>query len=280
MTISDALVVGEEVLQPVDGFQVQVVGGLVQEQGLGVAEQGLGQQHAHLLAALQLAHGALVQVLGHAQAVQQDGRVALGGVAVLVRHDPFQFAQAHAVGVGHLGLGVDPVPLLQGLPQGLVAHDHGVHHPERVEGELVLGQHAHLPGALDGAGGGLLLPGEQLHEGGLAAAVGAGEAVAAPGQKVVVTSSNRILAPKRIVTFCTASIQAPRTLHCIGFLGKIETGASCRRRPRPPAPGRPGAAGPGPAGWPSACPPAAPRRTGRGLGAGSSRSPPGGRGPG
>jgi hypothetical protein len=213
-----ALVAGQEVLQPVDGFQVQVVGGLVQEQGLGIAEQGLGQQHTHLLAALELAHGTLVQVFGNAQAGEQDGRVAFGGVAVLVRHDALQLAQAHPVRVGDVRLGVDQVPLLEGRPQALVAHDDGVHHPERVEGELVLGQHAHLPGLLDGAGLDLLLAGEQLDEGGLAAAVGAGEAVPAPRHE----GGGHILEQDpgakahRHVLHCQHSCPR-RTLHCIGF---------------------------------------------------------------
>ena len=43
-----ALEVQQKVLQPVDGVDVQVVGGLVQQQDVRVAEQRLGQQHLHL----------------------------------------------------------------------------------------------------------------------------------------------------------------------------------------------------------------------------------------
>ena len=67
----------------------------------GLAEQRLRQQHAHLLAALQLAHLALVQRLGNVEAVEQDRGVALGGVAVLFADDAFELAQPHAVFVGH-----------------------------------------------------------------------------------------------------------------------------------------------------------------------------------
>ena len=115
-----AIVAHQEILQPVDGVEIEVVGGLVQEQGLGVAKEGLGQQHANLLPALQLAHVALVERLGQVQAVQQHGGVALGGVAVLVAYDAFELAQAHAVFVGQLGLLVDAVALFHGGPQGLL----------------------------------------------------------------------------------------------------------------------------------------------------------------
>ena len=178
-----AVVAGEEVLQPVDGVEIEVVGGLVEEQGFGLAEEGLGEQDADLLAALQLAHFALVQGLGDVEAVEQDGGVGLGGVAVLVADDAFELAEAHAVVVGHLGLLVDAVALFQGRPERLVAHDDGVDDAIGVEGELILAQDAELARADDGAFLGVELAGEDLHEGGFAGAVGAGEAVAAAGDE-------------------------------------------------------------------------------------------------
>jgi hypothetical protein len=39
-------------------------------------------------------------VFGNVEAVEQDGGVGFGGVAVLVADDAFELAQAHAVGVG------------------------------------------------------------------------------------------------------------------------------------------------------------------------------------
>ena len=175
-----ALVPDEELLQPVDGVEIQVVGGLVQQQAAGVAEEGLGEQHADLLAALQLAHLAVMQFLGDTQAGQQHGRIALGGVAILVGHDALQFGHPHAVLVGHLRLVVDGVPLLQGLPEACIAHDHRVDDPEFVEGELVLAQDAHFAGADHIAHLLLELAREDLHERGLARAVGSRETVASP----------------------------------------------------------------------------------------------------
>ena len=104
---------------------------------------------------------------------------ALGGVAVLVADDALELAQAHAVLVGHLGLLVDAVALFERGPQRLVAHDDGVDDAIVVEGELVLAQHAEFSRAHHRCPSGLELAGEDLHEGGLAGAVGAGEPVAA-----------------------------------------------------------------------------------------------------
>ena len=71
------------------------------------AEERLREQHAHFLAALQFAHFALDAGLGNVQAVEQNGGVAFGGVAVVLGDDAFQFAEPHAVFIGHVGLGVD-----------------------------------------------------------------------------------------------------------------------------------------------------------------------------
>ena len=143
-----------------------------------MSEQGLRQQHADFLSALQLAHLAGVHLVGNVEALQQDGGVALGGVAVFFADDAFEFAQLHAVGVGDLRLLVDGVALLHGRPQPLVAHDDGVDHGVGVEGELVLAQHAELARADDRALLRVEFAAEQLHEGGFAGAVGPGQAIA------------------------------------------------------------------------------------------------------
>ena len=70
-----ALEAGEEILEPVDGVEIEVVGGLVEQQGLGLAEEGLGEQNADFLAALQLAHLALVKFVRDIEALEEDGGV-------------------------------------------------------------------------------------------------------------------------------------------------------------------------------------------------------------
>ncbi len=60
----------------------------------GVAEEGLGEEHADLLAALELGHLALVELVGDVEALEQDGGVGLGLVAVLFADDAFELAEA------------------------------------------------------------------------------------------------------------------------------------------------------------------------------------------
>ncbi len=125
----------------------------------------------------------MMELVGDIEALQQDRRVALRFVAVLFADDALELAEAHAVGVGHLGLGVEKVALFERGPQAMVAHDHRVDDAQLVVGELILLEDAELLRADDAALLRRLLAGEQLHEGGLARAVGAGQAVAAAGQE-------------------------------------------------------------------------------------------------
>ena len=54
-----AVVVSDKAAQPLDAFEVQVVGGLVQKQQVGVAQEELGERDAHLPAARELGARAL-----------------------------------------------------------------------------------------------------------------------------------------------------------------------------------------------------------------------------
>src|SRR5687767_13763263 len=178
-----AVVAGQEFDQPVNGVEVEMVRRLVEQQRLWMTEQRLRQQHADLLAALQLRHRPLVQCVRDVQALEQDGRVALGRVAVLFPDDAFQLAEAHAVVIGHLGPGVQQLALLQGRPEPPVAHDYRIDDAARVEGELILAEDADLLWTADRAALRRQLTGHQLHEGRLAGAIRPRQAVAPPGDE-------------------------------------------------------------------------------------------------
>ena len=79
-----AIVVGDKAAQPLDAFEVQVVGGLVQQQQVGVTQEELCQRNTHLPAAGEL--GARAFKVGdlEAQAGQDFAGVALELVAAQV----------------------------------------------------------------------------------------------------------------------------------------------------------------------------------------------------
>ena len=94
-----ALEVDEQIFQPADGVQVQVVGGLIEQQHIGPGHQRLGQGHALFGAAREVAHaGVGVQV----QALQGFFH-ALLPVPGVGRFDlGLQGVQVHAIGVGQV----------------------------------------------------------------------------------------------------------------------------------------------------------------------------------
>ncbi len=176
----------EVVLEPVHGVHVEVVGGLVEQQDVGLAEERLGQQRAHLLAAGELLHALVVQRLVDAQAGEQRADLGLRLVAVEIGEGRLELGGAVAVGFGEVGLGVDRLARLEHLEQLGVALHHGVDGRALIVGELVLLQRrqAQPGGDVHVAVRGLEIAAEHLEQRRLAGAVGADQAVAMAGQEL------------------------------------------------------------------------------------------------
>ena len=141
------------VLEPHHGVEVKVVGGLVEQQVVGVAEQRLCQHHAHLLLCRNVAHHHVVEFLLDAKARKQGCGIRLGIPAVHLGKLLFEFGGTHAVLLGHLGLFVDGILLLHDVVEHGVAAQHGVEYRVLVILVVILLQHAqalagsHLVGA-------------------------------------------------------------------------------------------------------------------------------------
>jgi len=174
----DAVIVIQEPLQPVDRVEVEVVGRLIEQQCEGMSEQGLRQQHANFLAALQFAHFSVVQFVGNIEPLQQNRSIRFGGVAVLFANDAFQLAELHSVFIRKFRLGMNPIALFHRGPQALVAHHHGIDDTVGVKGKLVLAQHAELLRTHDGPLLGIEFAGQKPHKRRLARAVRSGKTIA------------------------------------------------------------------------------------------------------
>ncbi len=76
------VIVRQKLLQPQNGFVVQIVGRLIHNEHIGVAKEGLRQQHPHFLHPVQIGHLGVVQAFVDAQIGQQGRGIALGVPAV------------------------------------------------------------------------------------------------------------------------------------------------------------------------------------------------------
>ena len=143
---------GEEVLQPLDGLDVQVVGRLVQQQYVRAAEQQLGQLDAHAPSTRKLACGAVEVRTAEAQALE---RALYLGLIVGASH--------HQKAVVLVREAVDELLIVLTLVVGTVgqflvhALDVGLHLEDVFEGQLgflhhrpLVAQHHHLRQVADG----------------------------------------------------------------------------------------------------------------------------------
>ncbi len=170
----------QDVFQPANGIDVQMVGGLVQKQDIRIREQRLGQQNTQFPARRNSAHGAVVLFQGNIQAQQQFASAGIGGIAVHLGELHFQVRHGHAVFLAHFSERVDTITLGFYTPELFVAHNDRINHRAVLVGKLVLAQLTQ-PLILvhhDLAGRRFQVAAKDFHERGLAAAIGADQTVA------------------------------------------------------------------------------------------------------
>ena len=131
-------IIHQKFFQPVDGFNVQAVGGLVQQHDGRPAEQSLRQQYLHLLAAVQRRHGRGMQVHRNAQTVQKLVRLRLGLPAVHLGKFTLQLSGFFTVRVGKVLFRIQRFFFFADVIEALVAHDDGIHHGIGVVFVLIL----------------------------------------------------------------------------------------------------------------------------------------------
>ena len=163
-----------------------MVGRLVEQKDVRVAEQRLGQQDTDLLPGLKLFHRDIDELVADTNVAQEFGRVRFGVPAVELVEFRFQLRGADAVRVGKIRLGIKRVLLGHDIAQLLVPHDDRLQRRKFVKGELVLLEDRDALARVntDRTGGRVDLAGEDLQEGRLSRAVGANEPIAVAGGKI------------------------------------------------------------------------------------------------
>ena len=112
--------VHQEILQPFDRMNIQMVGRLVQKQNIGIAEQCLCQKHLHLLSACQLLHLRIMEFIRNPQTVQQHFRIGFRSPAVQLRKFTLQLCRLNAVLVCEVLLHIKCVLLLADIIQSFM----------------------------------------------------------------------------------------------------------------------------------------------------------------
>ena len=122
MTIDGARIARDVVLEPQGAFEVEIVGGLVEQQNVRLGEQHRGERDAHPPAAGEFRAGALLVVMGEAEAGEDAGGARRRGMGADVGEARLDFRDAMRIARG-LGLGEERAALAIGgehdVDQGL-----------------------------------------------------------------------------------------------------------------------------------------------------------------
>ena len=113
------------IFQPAHRFDIEVVRRLVQKQHVGVSEQCLRQQNAHLLFCVQIRHQRIMQLFGNFQSVQKLPRLIFRVVSAQLGELSFQFARADAVLFRKIGIRVQSVLLVHNVHQFFKTEHYG-----------------------------------------------------------------------------------------------------------------------------------------------------------
>ena len=174
--------VHQELLQPADGEDVEVVGGLVEEQHVGLGGEHLGEQHAQLEAAGEGREQVAVDLGRDAEPFEHLARPGFQGIAVVAEDQVLHLGVA--VGVEfRLGVGEQALLLDHRLPDVVVAHHGDFQDGHVLVAEVVLLEDAQLEalGHRDRPLAGDVVPGEDAQKGRFTRAVGPHEAIAVAG---------------------------------------------------------------------------------------------------
>ena len=193
-----SFIIHQEVFQPDDAVQVQVVCRLVQQDNVGMAEQSLRKQHFDLQTRVDVAHQVFVQGNVHAESLQDPRSVAFGFPAAQFRKFLFELGSADPVLITEVFLVVDGVLLFAAVVKTLVSHDDGVENCKVVIQALVLLQHGHSALRIqnDGTACRLQFSGEDLDESGFSGAVCPDDSVAVAGGKLQVDFAEKYGRPE------------------------------------------------------------------------------------
>ena len=136
-------VLGQKVLQPRNGINIQMVGRLVHEDNIRIAEQSLCQQDFHLFITGEVCHLLIEQFFRQTQPLNQLGSVGFRLPAVQFSEFRFQFRSQNTVLLGKILLGIEGIFLLHDVVQPLVAHNNGIQNGIGIIGEVILFEDTH-----------------------------------------------------------------------------------------------------------------------------------------
>ena len=129
------------VFQPTNGFDIQIVRRLVQNQNIRIAKERLRQQHLDLEFSIKLAHERPMQTLIDFECVQKGSSFALCLPPVQLSKFILELSGQYAVFLGEIRLRIENVLLFGNFHEPFMTEHDRMKHSLVVEGILVLIEH-------------------------------------------------------------------------------------------------------------------------------------------
>ncbi len=112
----------EELFEPADRIEVEVVGRFVEKERFGIAEESLAEHDPELHVGRDRAEGLVMHSGRNAHAEEERFRIGFCAIAIFFGDDFFELAEANADLIGHLLL-IEIFAFCKCIPEPLIAHD-------------------------------------------------------------------------------------------------------------------------------------------------------------
>ena len=128
----------QEILQPADRFQIQMVRRLIEKQNVRITKQCLRKQDLYLLIGRKLAHHHRMCLGRNAKTIQKRSSIRLSLPAVHICKLFLKLCGTDTVLVREIRLCVDGILLLHDLIQTLISHNNRIQNRIRIILEVIL----------------------------------------------------------------------------------------------------------------------------------------------
>ena len=130
--------IDQEILQPADRFQIQVVGRLVKQENVRITKKCLCQKDFNLLIGRQLAHHHRMCLGRYAKSVQESSSIGFRFPSIHGRKFLLKLSGTDTVLIAEIRFCVDCILFLHDLVKTFISHDNGIQHRIRIILEVIL----------------------------------------------------------------------------------------------------------------------------------------------
>ena len=134
------LEIDQKLLQPGNRIQIQVVGRLIEQKNIRIAEESLGKKNLDLDVTVHISHLLIMKLCTNAKSVQKSCCIRLSIPAVHFSEFSFQLTGTDTILIGKVFLHIDGFLLLHNIVKSLVTHHNRIQNRKCIILKVILFQ--------------------------------------------------------------------------------------------------------------------------------------------